>query len=274
MLLGGLGLGAGAVVGGLSGCGAASPTFESLITGKPFYVAHRGGGGDWPEMTAFAYEQASRLPGLQALEISVCLSRDGVLVCSHDPNTQRATGADYIIAEQPWSVLAPLLVSAAGTIEPEQPARPLSRFDEVSGYAKDMVLFVEPKVKEADGPLLDALIALRQPERVVWKSFINATTFATAKAAGFSTWAYVLDEPSHLGANLERYAADPSIDMLGVGVGEPEEMIGSVVDAARRNGKQTMAWPVKTDQDAAKAVALGCTGLMTSRIRELLPQGR
>src|SRR5687767_13268304 len=61
------------------------PTTASLTAASPFYIAHRGGGGNWPEMTAYAYEQATKIKGLQALEISVCLSADGVLVCSHDP---------------------------------------------------------------------------------------------------------------------------------------------------------------------------------------------
>lgn len=264
---------------GLVGCGSVPvptssplPTFSSLVKGQPFYVAHRGGGGDWPEMTAYAYDQAAQLVGLQALEVSLCLSSDGVLVCSHDQTTARVTGVDQTIATQPWSVLSQLRVSAADTIDPQQPAQPLSRFEEVSGHASERVMFVEAKVKAANGPLLDALVALGQPERTVWKSFVSSPIFAEAKARGFSTWGYVLDEPGHLGANLERFAADDAIDLLGVAVGEPDEFIVDVVDAGRRQGKQTMAYPLKTEAEVSRALALGCTGLMTSRIRELLPR--
>ncbi len=259
-------------LGGLVGDDTPSPpTFGSLLEGRPFYVAHRGGGGDWPEMTAYAYDQASRLPGLQALEVSLCLSRDGVLVCSHDPTTTRVTGVSRTIAAEPWSVLSRLRVSAAGTTDPNQPSQPLSRFEEVAGHASELVLFAEPKVEAASAPLLEALAALRQPGRTVLKSYVTNPTFAQAKARGFSTWAYVLDQPSHLGANLERFAADDAIDLLGVGVAESDELITSVVTAARRHGKQTMAYPLTTPAEVSRARALGCTGLMTSRIRELLP---
>ena len=86
-------------------------TIADLVADDPFYVAHRGGGDNWPEMTAYAYSQAARLPYVGAIEISVCLSADGVLVCSHDPTTLRVTGTDLRIADQPWSVLSRLKVT-------------------------------------------------------------------------------------------------------------------------------------------------------------------
>ncbi len=221
-------------------------------------------------MTAYAYGQAAALPGLAALEVSLCLSADGVLVCSHDATTTRTTGVDWTIAEQPWSALSTLRVSAAGTVDPAQPARPLSRFEEVAPFADRFVLFAEPKVQEATQPLLAALAALAQPERTVWKSYVNAAAFAQAKALGFTTWGYVLDQPSHLGDNLERFASSSDIDLLGIAVTESDELVSSVVAAGARHGKQTMAYPLSTPEQRERALGLGCTGLMTSRIRELL----
>lgn len=45
---------------------------------------------------------------------------------------------------------------------------------------------------------MERMIAAAQPERVVWKQPINSTLFTKAKAAGFATWSYLLDEPAHL----------------------------------------------------------------------------
>ena len=277
-LLAGL-LAGGAAAAGCAPAASAPPatapaTFAGLVSGRPFYVAHRGGGRNWPEMTAYAYEQASRLPGLQALEISVCLSSDGVLVCSHDATTTRVTGVPYTIAEHPWSTLSTLQVSARETADPSQPSRPLTRFDDVvEAYADRFVLFVEPKVPAAAAPLMARLTALAQPERVVWKQYVNSGAFAEAKQRGFATWGYVLDQPSHLGANLERYAAAPYLDLLGAPQDQPDGFVRDVVDAAARNGKQTMMWPVGSPTTRDRALGLGCTGLMTSNIAELLPPG-
>lgn len=276
VLLGGV-LGGGLLAGGttLSGCrtaGPGTPTVASLVAGDPFYVAHRGGGGDWPEMTAYAYAQASRLPGLQAMEVSVCLSADGVLVCSHDPTTTRVTGVPYTIAQQTWSTLSTLQVTAAGTTDPSQPSRPLTRFDEVvDAYADRFVLFVEAKVPAAVAPLMARMAGLAHPERVVWKQYVNGPTFAEAKQHGFTTWGYVLNEPAHLGDNLTRLAAASEIDLLGAPVGESDAFITDVVAAATRNGKPTVVWPIGSAAQRDRARRLGSRGLMTSTIAELLP---
>ena len=251
-----------------------SPTLTTLTATKPFYIAHRGGGGNWPEMTAYAYAQAAKVPGLVALEISVCLSADGVLVCSHDPTTARLTGAAYTIAEQTWATLSTLKVSGSETTEPAQPAQPLTRFDDVvDAYIGQFVLFVEPKVNAAADPLMVRMAALDQPERVVWKSPINSTRFADAKRRGFSTWGYVLNEPAHTGANLARLAASADIDLLGAPLGESDTFITQITQAATDNDKQAIAWPIRSTTDRDRVLALGCNGMMTSNLRQVLEAG-
>lgn len=261
----------------MSGCGAdktpAAPTAAGLLSGHPFYAAHRGGGGDWPEMTGYAYEQASRLAGLQALEVSVCLSSDGVLVCSHDPTTTRVTGVSYTIAQETWQTLSTLQVSARTTTDPSQPARPLTRFDAVvEAYADRFVLFVEAKVPAAEDPLMAKMAGLGHPERVVWKQYVNGRRFAEAKQHGFTTWGYVLNEPSHLGANLTRFAASPTLDFLGAPASESDAFVSDVVAAASSQQKPTMMWPIQSAADRDRALRLGCRGLMTSTISELFPR--
>lgn len=248
-------------------------TVTGLRDSNPFYIAHRGGGGDWPEMTLYAYQQAAQVPGLRALEVSVCLSADGVLVCSHDPTTLRVSGIDYTIASEPWSTLSTVMVKADATTDPTQPARPLSRFDEVAAEFLDrFVFFVEPKVEPAARPLMDALTAARQTTRVVWKQYVNSAWFDIAKQNGFATWGYVLNQPSHTGANLEGFAAKSSIDMLGAQLTESDDFIRTVVRAGAAHGKPTIAWPITGEADRTRALDLGCSGLMTSTIAEVHDQ--
>ena len=280
LLAGGLGLLA------LSGCGtlgalaAAVPgltpaTFTGLIGDDPFYVAHRGGGNNWPEMTAYAYSQAAALPWVRAIEISVCLSSDGVLVCSHDATTLRVTGVDYEISKVDWATLSSLQVTSEFTDDPGQPARPLSRFDEViEQYLPYLVVFAEPKTPQALEPLMARLTHLDQPERTVWKQPVNQPNFGTAKANGLHTWGYVLDEPGHLGERLPRFAADPNIDMLGIQKSQPDEVVSRVVGLASQNGKPTMMWAIASRAERARGLALGCRGFMTSNIRDVPPVPR
>lgn len=283
-LLGGVlgGAMAGVALGGvLAGCGQrlSSPTgptapapgtassYADLVSGQPFYIAHRGGGSDWPEMTAFAYQQASEVSGLKAMEVSVCLSRDGVLVCSHDPNTLQVTGVPKLIADTDWATLATLKVSAENTVDPSQPARPLARIEEVvPRFIDDFVMFVEPKTSSADLPLMKLLVGLNQPQRVVWKQPINSGRFGMAKNRGFHTWGYVLDEPGHLGVNLSRHAADRDLDMLGVQLTQSDAFISTVTRAASDNAKPTISWPVQSPADRSRLLRLGCQGMMAGNI--------
>lgn len=249
--------------------------FAKLLNSDPFYVAHRGGGGDWPELTAYAYQQAARVPGLTALEISVCLTADDVLVCSHDPTTDRVTGSSYTIADETWETLSKLQVSAAETNDPSQPSRAFTRFDDVvEAYINRFVLFVEPKVSRAVGPLLQRMTGLGQPERVVWKQPVNSSVFTAAKQQGFATWGYVLDEASHTGANLVRWAASPDIDILGAPRAESDDFIRAVVGAADAQDKPTISWAVRNTADRERLRGLGCRGLMTSDLVEVLAAPR
>lgn len=250
-------------------------TFTGLIRDYPFYVAHRGGGANWPEMTAYAYSQAAALPWVKAIEISVCLTADGVLVCSHDATTARVTGVDLEISKVDWATLSALQVTSAFTDDPQQPSRPLSRFDEViERHLPNLVAFVEPKTPQAIEPLMARMRQLGQPERTVWKQPVNQPNFGTAKANGFATWGYVLDEPGHLGERLPGFAANASIDMLGIAKNQPDDVVTRVVGLASQNGKPTMMWPITGVIERARGLALGCRGLMTSDIRDVPPAPR
>jgi len=50
----------------------------------PFFQAHRGGRGLFPENTLIAFEKSLNL-GIQVMELDVCISADGQVVVSHEP---------------------------------------------------------------------------------------------------------------------------------------------------------------------------------------------
>jgi glycerophosphoryl diester phosphodiesterase len=53
-------------------------------------IAHRGGSSLWPENTLYAFENATEL-GVDALEMDVRTTADGMLVLLHDANVDRTT---------------------------------------------------------------------------------------------------------------------------------------------------------------------------------------
>ena len=56
----------------------------------PWVIAHRGGGGLWPENTLFAFEKAEAL-GVDVIEMDLRVTSDGAIVVMHDSMVDRTT---------------------------------------------------------------------------------------------------------------------------------------------------------------------------------------
>ena len=74
----------------------AHPYFENLP--RPLVIAHQGGDGIWPSNTLFAFEHAAEL-GVDVLEMDIHMTKDGVLVVSHDETVDRLTDGEGLIKE-------------------------------------------------------------------------------------------------------------------------------------------------------------------------------
>ena len=75
-----------AVIGGCSSM--ASPARQTLDGRAPLVIAHRGASGYLPENTLEAYRNAYAV-GAESIEGDVHMTRDGVIVVSHDDTVDR-----------------------------------------------------------------------------------------------------------------------------------------------------------------------------------------
>lgn len=82
------------------------PFFQGLS--PTLHIAHRGGARLAPENTMVAFRQALELHRTDVVELDVQLSRDGVLVVSHDEVLDRCTDGVGPLAARTWPELAPL----------------------------------------------------------------------------------------------------------------------------------------------------------------------
>lgn len=233
-----------------------------LIGSPAFVVAHRGSGDNWPEHTLTAYQNALAA-GADAVEISVCATSDGVLVCHHDTSAKRVLGVDKPIAELSWEQLQDLSVDARRWLGPETPLEPVSRLDDVlAALGADVLAFVEDKQGTNTRALLDMLDAQpRATERFVWKQWAQAAQIEVAKERGYIAWGYLDVDPTDRLSEL----AD-TFDILGVPTAMQDDDIAEVVAA----GLPVMAWEVHLHDDATRLTELGVTGLMCSNVEYLL----
>jgi glycerophosphoryl diester phosphodiesterase len=69
--------------------GADHPFFTQAKS-RPEVIAHRGGNGQWPGETMFAYQQAMKI-GVDILEMDIHSSSDGELVLMHNRSVDKTT---------------------------------------------------------------------------------------------------------------------------------------------------------------------------------------
>ncbi len=77
------------------------PSQRSPLTAikKPLLVAHRGASANAPEHTLFAYGQAI-VQGADFVEQDLQITKDGVLVCLHDPELSRTTNVKEVFPDR------------------------------------------------------------------------------------------------------------------------------------------------------------------------------
>lgn len=237
----------------------AGSTIDSFLASKPFYVAHRLGGTEYPEFTQKGLTESLKA-GFKALELSVRRCSTGEYVLIHDWITSRTVpGTDYQIWNTPWSVLAGLQQASGGFL------RLTDVFDQVGD---DVVLAIDHKVTsskevgsagdmESEAALFDLLEARLGVEnakrRVIVKHFIKGGVSQRAHERGYKTMCMMY--PNEVaGADLSSW------DVLGMEWNAEQ----GVWDALKATGKPLIAHIITTQQQADIALARGATGLMAS----------
>lgn len=222
----------------------------------PFYVAHRGGSGDWPEESMRAYTNAVAW-GAGALEVSANRTSDGVWVCVHDADlTRTSPGAPSVpVAEMTWAEVQ----------QYTNQGEPYARLEEVlEAYGQTHVLLLDPKYGgwDMDG-FLGVILDYMPADRAVIKFFYTATDVAqAAHARGLLTWGYYYqasagDIPTTHGP----------WDVLGMDYTADQ----AAWDLAKATGKKVIGHIVPDASAAAVALGKGADGLMVAGVRDVIP---
>ncbi|WP_439591364.1 glycerophosphodiester phosphodiesterase [Microbacterium sp.] len=245
------------------------PAVEAMLAKRPFVVAHRGGSVDWPEMSEYAYAQSVAL-GVDALEMSVARTSDGVWIGAHDSTLDRTAGVSgFRIADHTWDEVRKLRILPPDR-NPDQESRPYWRLtDLLDQYRGSHALWVDPKaVGPQHYPELMALLtgSVQTPAEVfVAKSDASNTPWAElAREEGLETWGFYYGD---------QLAADPG---LFDRTQEPWTMLGlddNATDAQwaafAADGRPVVAHVLSRPEQFRLAVERGARGLMVSGVREL-----
>lgn len=243
---------------GASQLDAASVT--SLLAIDPFYVAHRGSGGEFPEHTLAGYD-ASVNAGARAIEVSVNTTADGIPVCHHDQTLDRTTSGTGAVADRPYAALRETVTVDVGAslLGAGWSSQRLPTLREVlDRYLGRVVIFLEAK-SNPSVPAVQALLG-QYPgaqKSVVWKAYYGSNTLSWAKANGFTVWAYV--DASTTDTQMDAVSAN--VDIWGV----PHTMADSRIAAIVARSKPVMCWEVHRRSEVTRLTGLGVQGLMCSQ---------
>lgn len=276
LILGGIGVGVVAIVAAgvpvvANLTSRSGKLLDPLLASRGFSVAHGGGSDDWPELSLAAYRNSVGY-GVDALEVSLARTSDGVWFGLHDRTLDRTSGTTgFVASEHTWSEVSAHRISAAATHDPSQAAQPYMRLQELlDAYGSSHTIFVDPKyVNPRHYTELFALMEARvgDPHQTyVAKGYFSSVEWArAAHARGYATWGY------YYGSDLEK---DPG--SLG-GTQSDWRLLGldhgaSAADwkAVLAFGKPVVGHIIPTKAAAEEADGKGANGLMISGVREVL----
>jgi glycerophosphoryl diester phosphodiesterase len=258
-----LGLG---VVGGLiiaTGVATALAA-DALRHERPMVVtAHRGGHHRAPENTAASIREAIAA-GAQFAEIDVQLSKDGVLVVTHDSDFSRMAGVARKVRDLTYSEIRaiPLGRSAA----PEFRNEPAPTLAEVLRIARGQIgLNIELKSYGDHQPRLARLVveavrAHQMTNQVIIQCLEYEPLREVRRLAPEIPVGYLMAVNAVPPGKLE-------VDFLSV---ELRWVTGAFVRAAHRHGQAVHVWTVDSPEAMEQMIAVGADALITNEPAEAL----
>jgi hypothetical protein len=233
-----------------------------------FVIAHRLGSLDWAEYSLRGATE-SVLRRVDALDISVSRSLDGVWFCLHDNSLLRTSGVDVDPATLTWAEIQTYLNNAPAGGDSQFGPQPYMRLDDfLRLYGKSHVIFLDPK--HHAGPqwhdefyaLVEATIPNPQENIVIKFSGDGVTVADAATARGYFSFGYFYDQqyqtdPAKVLADATRWTvtgmewdAPPATWTAMIGVGKP-----------------VVAFLVASLAQRDTAIARGAAGIMCTGVR-------
>ena len=216
--------------------------------------AHRGASREFPENTMRAFHRAVEL-GADALETDVHVTRDGVLVVSHDPDGARIFGKASRIADSSWAEVRSWGAPSLEELVTSFPQMPIN---------------VDLKI-DAAALAVALLRKLHAEERVTLASFQSAT-LRKVRALGYrgptglgrSEVARLLSLPA--AAQRGPLAPPGKAAQLPLSMAKPW-----IIRRCHALGLRVDYWTVNEPALATSLVAMGADGIMTDDPAAIVP---
>jgi len=232
---------------------------DEMLAEEVFYVAHRGGSANWPELSMRAFTNAAWW-GAGALEVSLNRTTDGVWYGLHDQTLDRTSGTNNLAGNTlTWAQVQQYQINGA---------EPYMRWEQlVEAYAHTHVFFVDPKYRQSTHrtEFLSMVENDIGTDRAVIKYSGTALGLAAdAESRGFHRWGYYYQGEYDSGVMASTQSA---WSILGMAYNASAPAWAAVMGY----GKPVMGHIVATPAQATTALSRGAHGLMVSGVLSIIP---
>lgn len=236
--------------------------------------AHRGAAKERPENTLEAFERALEL-GVDALEMDVRLTADGVVVVSHDPTLARTAGVSVEVHSLTLEELQGIDVGW-GFTNGEGLRSYANRGVRAPTLESVLREFPEARlnvdVKQSEPPMIEPLLDLLQRERA--EERVLLTSFDGAVMKAIRAEGYPGPTGMALGDVLKFMALprwwQKARGAKAVAVQVPTHVPGlrldsrAFIDKAHSLGLRVDYWTIDDPAEAARLLSLGADGIVSS----------
>lgn len=247
---------------------------------SPWVIAHGGSKALWPENTMMAFKGSMEL-GVDALEMDVNITKDGILITHHDETLDRMSDGEGKVADFTFSELTAFNFGDGFTnTEGETPYKgqlvPVTALEEVIVAYPTTPLIIEIKNSEELGELAaDELIRLIDnygiKEHTIIASFsddvlayIDSETDGSYMVSAPEKQArrFVISTKSGLGILHWPKSMAAQLPMESSGFNLAKKRI---VKSAHRHNMAVHYWTINDKDDMKLLIELGADGLITDR---------
>ncbi|RDW70668.1 putative glycerophosphoryl diester phosphodiesterase protein [Aspergillus mulundensis] len=241
-----------------------SPKPDGIPATFPQAIAHRGYSALFPENSMAAFRAAVEV-GAHAIETDLHLSRDGVIVLSHDSTLKRCFGDPRKVAECEWEALSTLR-TLRGPVQPM--ARLLDLLEYLAGPGVEEI-WILLDIKKTDDPrIMCAQLAktiARVPSERPWDERIILGAWQAEWVAachlhlpGFPV-ALTTAFPAYASAML----AVPGLHFSVLNYALATQRGSRLRARARAQGRRIFSWPDNADEWMARSIRCQADGVIT-----------
>jgi glycerophosphoryl diester phosphodiesterase len=241
-------------------------------------IAHRGGAGEWPGETIYAFEEAVKI-GIDVLEMDIRYTSDDDLVLMHNPNLKATTNVDKRVEDMRSEDIQQLDAAywwRQGNKKPPLGAKlTVPSLEDVFSKFPGMRMNIEIKPHYFPIRLIKKFCGLLGEHKMIDKVLVASGShmnlhFFRCVCPEVATSASVLEMAAF--RTLENLKYTPNADALQISsrAGPLHFITQKYVDKVHSRGLKVHGWTVNQPEEMGRLISLGVDGIITDYPTTLL----